>query len=184
MRRVSVLVLALGVLGALTTASTAEAQEGRPTYIGFGFGPTIGLGGGGVAFKLEESVGHHVLEAGDHPGLFVGGVLGQAFAGGSTVLSMGGRVGFDARVVHTRKLSLLITPHATVGASVSIIDLGEGNGGRQASGAFNLGFAGEVRLVVANERATVWVRPIGIDLNIRKGAGAQYDILVGGSYNF
>ncbi|MCA9616200.1 MAG: hypothetical protein KC586_25770 [Myxococcales bacterium] len=186
MRRVSVLVLTLGVLGALTTLSTAsvaEAQEGRPTYIGFGLGPTVGLRGGGVAFKLEESVGYHVLEVGDHPGLFVGGALAQSFAGGSAVLAFGGRVGFDARVFHNSSLSLLVSPHTTVGASVSIIDVGDG-GGRQTSGAFNLGFAGEVRLVMADDRATVWVRPIGFDLHISKGVGANYDILVGGSYNF
>lgn len=182
MRRVSMLVFAASIWA--MAGSVAEAQDTRPTYVAFGFGPTIGLGGGGVAFKLEESVGHHVLSPGNHPGLFVGGVLGQSFAGGATVLGFGARAGFDARVWSNRKVHLLVTPHMTLGASISLVDLGEGNGGRQTSGAFNLGFAGEARLVLANDRATVWVRPLGFDLHIRSGASSNYDILVGGSYNF
>lgn len=175
------LVLLLAALVITTSSSTAAAQDRHPTYVGFGLGPTIGLGGGGVAFKLEQSLGHHIVDVGDHPGLFVGGVLAEAFAGGSTVLQMGARVGFDAQVFSNRKLALLVTPHVTLGAGVSIVDLGDG---KQASGAFDMGFAGELRLVVADERATVWVRPVGIDLMIRSGVGASYDLLVGASYNF
>lgn len=185
MRSVSlVLVLVASALISFVGASHASAQDDRPIYVGFGLGPAIGLGnGGGASFKLEQSIGVHVLEVGDHPGLFVGGALGESFAGGATLLQAGARVGFDANVFESNKLTLLVTPLMTVGASVSMFDAGEGIG-RQTNGAFNLGFGGELRLVVADDKATVWVRPIGFDLHIGGGVAATYDLLVGASYNF
>lgn len=185
MRSVSlVLVLAASALFSLVDAPLASAQDDRPIYVGFGLGPAIGLGnGGGASFKLEQSIGVHVVEVGDHPGLFIGGALGESFAGGATLLQAGARVGFDASVFETRSLELLVTPLMTVGASVSMFDAGDG-GGKQTNGAFNLGFGGELRLVLADDQATVWVRPIGFDLHIHSGVAATYDLLVGASYNF
>lgn len=185
MRSVSLglfLSLFASVLFGAVDASHAHAQDDRPIYVGFGLGPSIGLGGGGASFKLEQSVGVHVLEVGDHPGLFVGGALAESFAGGATLLQAGARVGFDAHVFESRTLTLLATPIVTLGASVSMFDSGEG--GRQTNGAFNMGFGGELRLLVADEKVSVWVRPIGIDLHIRSGVAATYDLLVGANYNF
>jgi hypothetical protein len=184
MRSVSTLLLVLCAFLITSTSSSAEAQEGRPLYVAAGLGPSIGLGGGGAAFKLEESIGYHVLSPGNHPGLFVGGALGESFASGAFTFQLGGRVGFDARAFGNQKVTFLVTPMVTLGASVTSVDVGDGNGGRQASGAFNLGFAAEARLVVANERVTVWARPFGIDLHIRDGVGSRYDLLFGASYNF
>lgn len=163
------------------------ADTGRRMYVGFGLGPAISVQGGGALFKLEQSIGVHVMPVNQHPGLFVGGALGESFRSGGTRFQFGGRVGFDAQVFTNGDLSLLIAPMVTVGGTLYSYRYTDPFGGgttRDTYGAFNLGFAGEVRLVLAQGRVTVWSRPLGFDIDIRDGSAAYYDFLFGANYNF
>lgn len=186
--RVRMFALAFGILalGATSTSTAAAQSTDRPMYLGLGLGPAVGLNGGGTLFKLEQSFGYHIMPVGDHPGLFIGAALAESFRSHFVRLQIGARAGFDIRVWGNGKMDILVAPMLTLGATVGLARFETSTGTeRDASGAFNLGMAGEARLVLADGKWTVWGRPIAVDLDMgRGGVGAYWDFLFGANYNF
>lgn len=162
-------------------ASSAEAQADG-AYFGFGLGPSIGIGdnNGGTMFKLEESLGFHILSHGVHPGLFIAPVLTQAFEENHARFSFAVRGGYDIQLWTNGKLRLLATPMMSFGFALHAFP----DTGADARGFFNFGFGGDVRLVLPGEKLTIWGRPLAFEFDANDGVVKYYDFLFGININF
>jgi hypothetical protein len=180
------LLLALTAFGP-TLPSMAEAQASGPMYFGLGLGPSVGIGDGRggarnntTLFKLEQSFGFHILSHDPHPGLYLAAVATEGFRSHYVRLSFGLRAGYDIQVWTNGNLQLLASPNVTLGPSIHLFPGTDFN----AYGAFNFGFAGDVRLVLPGGKLTVWARPFGFEFDANDGVAKWYDFMFGINLNF
>lgn len=180
-KQTGLLLLALTALTLTPTfASKAEAQADG-VYFGFGIGPLVGIGDTNVTmFKIEESLGFHIMSNGPHPGLFLAPVLSQAFRENTARFTFGLRAGYDIQVYTNGRIRLLATPILNMGFALYAFPGTDAD----AQGAFNMGFGGEVRLVLPGERLTVWLRPTAFEFDINDGSNQWYDFMFGLNLNF
>jgi hypothetical protein len=180
-KQTGLLVIALtAVLSGLSFTSKAEAQADG-MYFGFGMGPLVGIGDTNeTMFKLEESFGFHILSNGPHPGLFLAPVLSQAFAENHVRFTFGLRAGYDIQVYTNGRIRLLATPMLNMGFALHAFP----DTGADARGFFNMGFGGEVRLVLPGEKLTIWLRPTAFEFDINDGSAKWYDFMFGININF
>ncbi|MCC6874618.1 MAG: hypothetical protein IT378_09965 [Sandaracinaceae bacterium] len=167
-------VLAAAILGG---QGRAEAQtHDRNLFFGAGIGFGVWFNGGDAYFRAEEGIGYHVLNVGDHPGLYVAFAFGQAVTRFVT-LSFAGRVGFDILVWQNQDLAVLVNPSLQLGAGLFLFS-------GQAEAGFFMQPSVEASIALLEGMLNVWWRPLAFDILIRDGGGAGYVMMWGANLNF
>jgi hypothetical protein len=187
---VLVLALALGVIGVGEASAQGWGQPQpqpqqqswgggrqpiRNLFIGAGVGFGVTFTGGQAFFRAEESVGYHLLNIDEHPGLWIAFTFGQAVAQ-ITGLTFAGGVGFDGTAWQNDQVRITITPSLRLGGVVAF-------GFGQAAGGFYLSPGLEGAVTIANGFLSIWFRPLAFDIAIRDGGGASYVMLAGANIN-
>ncbi len=154
--------------GLVTPVARADnAPMNRQLAVTLGLGPAINIDSSATQFKLVEELMYHIDEK-RSDGLAFGVGLSESFGSGFTVLTIQGRIAYDALLYHG-DVAVLVTPTLGLGAAIAL------NSGA-SRGFFNLSFATDIKIVFS-PFLYAGLRFVGIDAYIGDFSAVRYDLL-------
>jgi len=143
---------------ALTLVPTAALAEG--TYVGIGGGPAVLLDDWPTQFRVEEEIGLYV--SGAPRGFYLSFAPSQSWGNSFWALVFPLRLDANFDLYRSRDVAFQLGPTGSVGFALS-------NGFNIHADPdpwFHLSFAFALRLLLADERVALYIRPVGFEFAI------------------
>lgn len=149
----------IGIGGLLIAAllafapSTASAQGGF--YLGVGIGPAVHMDDWPTQVRLEQEIGYYF--DGRPRGFFIAFAPSQSFANEMWILTFAPRFGYMFNVYENRDLTFQLGPAGTI-PGIAVAGCFEDR--CRTDALFHFSFSFLMRLLLANDRLAIYVRPV------------------------
>lgn len=180
--RANRLVMAVAAAAVSLLASRAAVAEERPFFVGGGGGGAIRVDNFPTQGLAVQELGWHVLGRTD--GFYIGLSFAEGFGNGVFAMQVGGRFGYDLRVLDG-PVGLMLSPSVMAGVVYAAISVETPYG--QVSGddaAFDVQAAFDVRVLLLGDRLALFARPASLDFFVDAGVGIRWNVIAGACYQF
>jgi hypothetical protein len=169
----------VGFAIALALAPSAASAQGG-LYVGFGLGPALQIDedyNWPTQLRIEEEIGYYFD---DRPeGFFIGFAPSQSFLRDFYVIIFAPRFGYMINLVRNRDITFQLGPAGTI-PGIAIAGPTCSAPGCDAEVFFHFSFSFMMRLLVAQQRVAIYLRPVEFEFAFGDGLDSFRYILEGG----
>lgn len=176
-RTISAAIIVFAALGSLAP-SGAAAQGGF--YLGGGLGPAVRVDDWPTQFRLEQEIGYYF--SGRPEGFFLGFAPSQSFGDDTFIVTFAPRVGYMFNIYRSRGLAFQLGPAGTI-PGIAIAGCYDGRR-CDADPYFHFSFSFMMRLLIANERVALYLRPLEFEFAFGDGVDPPRDIWPGDAIRY